>query len=261
MHGIQSLLQLLLADAAHLPLPEGTIVDAPRFGWRGCLLDCARHFMPVPIIKRFLELMCFHKLNVFHWHLVDDQGWRLPVDDFPRLIEVGAWRRSSSGEAYGGYYSHDEIREIAEFATQLHIMIVPEIELPGHSMSALASYPHLGCRSDYAYQVPNSWGIFQDVYCAGRETTFQFLQAVLDQVCALLPGSPFIHIGGDEVPKLRWQQCPDCQRRKQTEHLQTDEELQLWFVRRIATYLASKGRRIVGWDEILEGKVCEFRSF
>jgi hexosaminidase len=232
-------------------LPRLVIHDSPRFSWRGSLMDVGRHFFPAPFVERYIDLLSRYKLNVLHWHLTEDQGWRLQIRRYPRLTEVGAWRTERDGSRYGGFYTQDEVREVVEYARQRGVTIVPEIEMPGHSVAAIASYPWLGCTGDTTIQVANSWGVFQDVYCP-RDTTFTFLENVLTEVLALFP-SPYIHIGGDEVPKDRWKACPDCQELMRREGLANEEELQSWFVRRIGRWLAAHGRRLVGWDEITEG--------
>ena len=260
--GVQTLRQLLPAaapaDSSHssppaprVSLPHVIIRDAPRFPWRGSLMDVGRHFFPAPFVERYIDLLSRYKLNVLHWHLTEDQGWRLQIRRYPRLTEVGAWRTEPDGSRYGGFYTQAEAREVVEYARQRGVTVVPEIEMPGHSVAAIASYPWLGCTGDTTIRVANSWGVFQDVYCP-REATFGFLENVLTEVLALFP-SPYIHIGGDEVPKDRWKACPDCQELMRREGLATEEELQSWFVRRVERWLAAHGRRLVGWDEITEG--------
>ena len=259
--GVQTLRQLLATGPGGASaLPSVTIRDRPRFAWRGLHLDVVRHFFPVAFIERLLDLMALYKLNTFHWHLTDDQGWRLQIRSYPRLTEVGAQRAAtplahdrhqSDGTPYGGYYTQDEVRRVVAYAAARGITVVPEIEMPGHSLAALASYPELGCRGA-GYAVATSWGIKREVLCAGRDTTFTFLEAVLSEVLELFPNR-FIHIGGDECPKQSWRECPHCQARRAAEGLQDEDALQSWFVRRIAAWLADHGRRLVGWDEILEG--------
>lgn len=247
----QSLLQLLSGSGkicgVHLR-------DAPRFSWRGAHLDVARHFFPVSFIQRFLDWMALHKLNVFHFHLTEDQGWRIQLDAFPRLTEVGSVRNGPSG-AYGGYYTKAEIREIVEYARERHILVVPEIEMPGHAIAALAAYPELSCTSAQL-QVETRWGIFDDVFCVGNDQTIQFLERVIDEVVELFD-SEYFHIGGDECPKTRWRSCPRCQARISDLGLKNEDELQSWFVSRMSQYLAAKGKRLVGWDEILEGGLAD----
>jgi hexosaminidase len=267
-NGVQTLRQLLpeeienrtIARDVEWSLPATRIVDYPRFSWRGLHLDVGRHFFPVEFIKRYIDLLALHKMNTFHWHLTEDQGWRIEIKKYPRLTEVGAWRAATplpanretlDGVPYGGFYTQDEVREVVAFAASRGVTIVPEIEMPGHSTAALASYPHLGCTGG-PYQVRTWWGIEDDVYCAGNDQVFEFLEDVLGEVLDLFP-SPFIHIGGDECPKVRWKECPKCQQRIQAEGLKDEDELQSYFIRRIERFLDTQGRRLIGWDEILEG--------
>lgn len=261
-YGVASLLQLIQDDKS---IPFVDIVDYPRFPYRGLHLDVGRHMFPPSFVKKYIDLLARHKMNRFHWHLTEDQGWRIEIKKYPKLQEVGAFRKETlvghssrdhskdkyDGQRYGGFYTQDEIRDIVQYATDRHVTIVPEIEMPGHAMAALASYPNLGCTGG-PYEVATRWGVFPDVYCAGKEDTFVFLQDVLDEVMALFPGE-YIHIGGDECPKVRWEKCPYCQKRIKTEHLKDEHELQSYFIQRIEKYINSKGRKIIGWDEILEG--------
>jgi hexosaminidase len=253
--GAQTLRQLLPAASgargAPVSIPALLIRDAPRFGWRGSLMDVGRHFFPAPFVKRYVDLLSRSKLNVLHWHLTEDQGWRLQIRRYPRLTEVGAWRTELDGSRSGGFYTQDEVRDVVAYARVRGVTVVPEIEMPGHSVAAIASYPWLGCTGDTTIRVPNSWGVFQDVYCP-REATFTFLEHVLTEVLALFP-SPYIHIGGDEVPKDRWRACADCQELMRREGLHDENELQSWFVRRMERWLSARGRRLIGWDEITEG--------
>jgi hexosaminidase len=238
-YGIQTLQQLFpLQKAAHIMLPALIIKDQPRFAYRGLMLDVCRHFYPVNYIKKFLDVMSQFKLNTFHWHLTDDQGWRIGIKKYPALQQ-------------GAYYTQEEIKEIVAYATARHINIIPEIEMPGHSSAALAAYPLLGCTGG-PYKVQTTWGIFHDVYCAGNDSVFTFLQDVIDEVIALFPGR-YIHIGGDECPKDSWKKCPKCQQRIAANQLKDEHELQSYFVQRIEKYINSKGRKMIGWDEILEG--------
>jgi hexosaminidase len=257
-YGVQTLRQLLFPG--YHSLPSLVIEDWPRFPWRGLMLDVGRHLFPIDFIKRLIDTMALHKFNTLHWHLTDDQGWRIEIKRYPKLTEIGAYRSASpfpaerdrlDGIPYGGFYSQDQVREIVTYAASRFITVVPEIEMPGHSVAALASYPELGCTGG-PYKVRPFWGIEEDVYCAGNEQTFIFLQNVLDEVISLFPGE-FIHIGGDECPKDRWQHCPKCQARIQQNDLKNENELQSYFIRRIEKYLVEKGRRLIGWDEILEG--------
>ncbi|MCP4290624.1 MAG: family 20 glycosylhydrolase [bacterium] len=247
--GAQTLRQLMAAEGGTIPC--GVISDSPEFGWRGMLLDCGRHFMPVEVIKNTIDQLAYHKFNVLHWHLTEDQGWRLEVPQYPRLAEVAAWRTESDGSRYGGFYSSDEVKEIVAYAAERFITVVPEIELPGHSVAALAAYPELSC-TGRPLKVETQWGIFDDVYCAGNEKTFDFLEGVFTHAMALFP-SKYIHIGGDECPKERWKNCEKCQQRIAQENLDGEHELQSWFIRRMEKFLISHDRRLVGWDEILEG--------
>jgi len=244
---IQTLRQLVASRA----LPYAMIEDAPAFGWRGVLLDEGRHFMGAAFVKRFLDVMSLYKFNVLHWHLTEDQGWRIQVDSHPNLTRVGSRRVEADGSVHAGFYTKAQIREIVRYAADRNIQIVPEIEMPGHCSAAIASYPELGCARP-TLAVPPTWGVFQDVYCAGRESTFKFLEDVIGEVAELFP-SPYFHIGGDEVPKDRWKVCPDCQRRMRAEGLSDEHALQSWFIRRVQRTLAVHGKSLIGWDEIMEG--------
>jgi hexosaminidase len=253
--GVQTLRQLLppafddtttgRADA--WPIPAVTIRDGPRFAWRGALLDASRHFFPVAFVKRFVDLLSRYKLNVLHWHLTDDQGWRLEVPAWPLLTRIGAWRTEQDGTRYGGFYSQADVRDVVEYARLRGVTVVPEIEMPGHSVAAIASYPWLGCTGD-SIPVADTWGVFADVYCP-RENTFGFLEDVLGEVVRLFPAG-YVHIGGDEVPKDRWHACADCQALMRSEGLPDENQLQGWFIGRIARWLTAHGRRMIGWDEI-----------
>jgi len=257
-YGIQTLLQLLPGEIGRQePLPEKnweipqlTIEDNPRFSWRGMHLDVGRHFMPKAFIKTYIDLMARYKMNIFHWHLTDDQGWRIESRQHPKLTEISAWR-TENGKSYGGYYSQDDVREIVEYAQERYITVVPEIEMPGHSLAVLAAYPELSCTGG-PFEVPTTWGVFDDVFCAGNENAFTFLEHVLTEVFDLFPG-PYIHIGGDECPKTRWKNCPKCQERIRQEGLKDEKELQSFFIQRIGRFLAEHDKHLVGWDEILEG--------
>ncbi len=241
-YGEQTLRQL----AAQGPLPPGRIVDRPRFRWRGLMLDVARHYRSVSFIKRRLDVMAVLKLNRLHLHLVDDQGWRLEIKRYPGLTDIGSRRPGQEG-----FYTQDEIRELVAYAAERFITVVPEIEMPGHCLAALAAYPELSCTGG-PFAVKTSWGITPDVYCAGNEAVFAYLENVLEEVLALFPGT-FVHIGGDECLKDRWKACPKCQARMKAEGLRDEHELQSWFVRRMERWLNGRGRRLIGWDEILEG--------
>ncbi|MYH65385.1 MAG: beta-N-acetylhexosaminidase [Chloroflexi bacterium] len=269
LHGFQTIRQLLprqilsseVVPGVEWTMPGLEIDDEPAFGWRGLHLDVGRHFFPLDFIKKFIDLLAFYKFNTFHWHLTEDQGWRIEIKKYPRLTEVGGFRAetvvglSNSGEydgqPYGGFYTQDEIREAVAYAEARGITIVPEIEMPGHAVAALTAYPQLGCR-DEGYQVRRRWSIAKDIFCAGKDEVFTFLEDVLDEALALFP-SEYIHIGGDEAPKDRWEACPACQARIQSEGLADEHELQSWFIRRIEGWLNARGRKLLGWDEILEG--------
>ena len=258
-YGIQTLRQLFPASAENgglvLPhsLDEVVISDKPQFRHRGLLLDCCRHFMSKEFVKQTIDLIAQYKMNILHWHLTEDQGWRIQIDAYPQLTEIGAWRIEEDGSKYGGFYTKDDIREIVAYASARHITIIPEIELPGHSVAAIASYPELSCTGE---QIPveNEWGVFKDIYCAGNNNTFQFLENVLTEVCELFPGK-YIHIGGDEAPKFRWENCSRCKLRMEEEGLKDAFQLQTWFIERIAHFLETKNKSIIGWDEILEGGI------
>jgi len=249
---VQSLRQLLPdSSGAEVFIPCMQITDAPLYGWRGNMLDVCRHFFTVEFIKKHIDMLSYYKINTFHWHLTDDQGWRIEIKKYPGLTKVGAWRKESQDSVYGGFYTQEQIKEVIEYAGQRNITVIPEIEMPGHCLAALAAYPELSCRK-IKFEVANYWGVMNDVYCAGNEKTYQFLEDVLTEVMALFP-SKYIHIGGDEAPKYRWQQCPDCQKKIQDEHLKNEAALQSYFIKRIQQFLQSKGRILIGWDEILEG--------
>ncbi len=239
----------------------GIIEDAPRFPYRGMHLDVARHVFPVPFIKKYIDLLALYKFNTFHWHLTDDQGWRLEIRKYPRLTEVGAWRAETQvgresdpfvGDStpYGGYYTQAQVRDIVAYAAARHIAIIPEIEMPGHALAALASYPGLGCGPG-PYEVGTHWGVYEDIFCP-KEATFAFLENVLLEVMELFPG-PYIHVGGDEAPKDAWERSDTAQAVIRREGLAGETELQSWFIRRIERFLGAHGRRLIGWDEILEG--------
>lgn len=250
--GVQTLRQLLpLEHGSPAAIPAVQIEDAPAFAYRGFMLDVGRHFYPVAFIKKQLDLLSYYKINTFHWHLTEDQGWRLQIKKYPKLTDVGAWRIEEDGTRYGGFYTQAQIRDVVKYAGQRNIMVVPEIEMPGHSLAALASYPELSCTKQ-PLTVATTWGVFKDIDCVGDKNTFTFLQNVLDEVIHLFP-SPYLHIGGDETPKDRWKDCASCQALMKEQGLQDEEGLQSYFIRRIQAYLASKGKTLVGWDEILEG--------
>lgn len=260
-YAIQTLLQLLpIEKSKELSLPCVQIKDAPRFQWRGMHLDVCRHFYPVSFIKKYIDLIALYKMNTFHWHLTEDQGWRIEIKKYPKLTQVGAWRKGTMVGAYrdqkfdsipyGGFYTQEEIKDIVAYAAKKHITVVPEIEMPGHSVAAIAAYPWLSCTGK-PKEVEKGWGVFEDVYCT-KDSTFKFLQDVLDEVMALFP-SKYIHIGGDECPKTRWKECKHCQSMIKQHQLKDEHELQSYFIKRIEKYVNSKGKQIIGWDEILEG--------
>ena len=266
-HGVQSLRQLLppqiedrKSAARAWDVPAMNIRDKPRFAWRGLMLDVGRHFFPISVIKKYIDLLAMHKMNVLHWHLTEDQGWRIEIKKYPKLTEIGSKRKASplfsdkyklDGKSYGGFYTQGEIKEVVNYAASRFVNVVPEIEMPGHSMAALASYPELGCTGG-PYEVRTFWEIEENVYCAGNDKVFKFLEDVLEEVLELFP-SRYIHIGGDECPKSMWQKCEKCQRRIAEEKLKDEDELQSYFIKRIGTFLNAKGRQLVGWDEILQG--------
>jgi len=264
-YGMQTFMQLLPAEVEFTSVVSGiawvapavSIKDEPRFGYRGMMLDPCRHFMTVQEIKKSLDVMALFKLNRMHWHLTDDQGWRIEIRQYPKLTEVGAKRIEGEGFEYGGYYTQEEIKEIVQYAADRFITVIPEIELPGHGMAAIAGYPELSCKGEQL--TPRIvWGVEDIVFCAGKETTFEFLENVFKEVIELFP-SEYVHIGGDECPKTEWKVCPFCQKRIREEGLtakdghSSEERLQSYFVQRMEKVLAKYGKKIIGWDEILEG--------
>lgn len=262
-YGLQTLRQLWQAGKGSIEVPCYTIDDYPRFAYRGMALDVSRHLFPVSFIKKYIDWLALYKFNTFHWHLTDDQGWRIEIKKYPKLQSVAAWRKETlighkkelphrfDGTRYGGYYTQQQVKEVVQYAAERQITIIPEIEMPGHASAALAAYPTLGCTGG-PYTTATFWGVFDDVYCAGNDSTFVFLQNVLNEVMALFP-SKYIHIGGDECPKTRWKACAKCQQRKQALRLPDEHALQSYFIQRMEQYVNSKGRQIIGWDEILEG--------
>ena len=264
-YGVQTFIQTISEKGMEIPFVS--IVDYPRFNYRGLHLDVGRHMFPPEFIKKYIDLLAKHKYNRFHWHLTEDQGWRIEIKKYPKLQEIGAYRKETvighartadrnnpknyDGKRYGGFYTQDEIRDIVKYAADRYVTIIPEIELPGHALAALSAYPNLGCTGG-PYEAATTWGVFDDVFCAGKEETFEFLEGVLDEVVELFP-SQYIHIGGDECPKTRWEKCPHCQQRMKAEKIKDTHELQSYFIQRVEKYLNSKDRQIIGWDEILEG--------
>jgi hexosaminidase len=270
-YAVQTIRQLLppevekdsVVNNLALKVPSCEITDEPRFAYRGMHLDVGRHMFPVEYIKRYIDMIALHKMNTFHWHLTEDQGWRIEIKKYPKLTEVGAFRKETivghagkkpavyDGKPYGGFYTQEDVRDIVAYAKSKFITVIPEIEMPGHSLAALAAYPELSCTGG-PFEVGTKWGVFDNVFCAGKEETFKFLEDVLTEVIALFPGQ-YIHIGGDECPKTKWAKCPLCQQRIRQEGLKDEKELQSYFIRRIEKFLISKGKRLIGWDEILEG--------
>ncbi|MEL6591949.1 MAG: beta-N-acetylhexosaminidase, partial [Bacteroidota bacterium] len=268
-YGVQSLKQMLpIGDtiSADWRIPAVKISDHPRFAYRGMHLDVARHFYPVEAVKRYLDWMAYYKYNYFHWHLTDDQGWRIEIKQYPRLTSVGAWRSATrighnrdqparyDSARYGGFYTQQEILEIVEYAADRYITIVPEIEMPGHASAAIAAYPQLACQ-EAVYEVATDWGVFENVFCPTEET-FTFLQNVLTEVINLFPG-PYIHIGGDEAPTTQWERSNYCRRLIRRERLGDAKGLQAYFIKRMASFLTEKDRKLLGWDEILEAGLPE----
>ena len=264
-YGIQVLRKSLPVGAASVVnLPAAQVAGSPRFGYRGMHLDCVRHFFGVETVKRYLDIMALHGMNRLHWHLTDDQGWRVEIKKYPRLTEVGGWRNGTTlghnspvndGIRYGGYFTQDEIRDIVRYAADRYITIIPEIDMPGHMVAALTAYPELGCTGG-PYEVWGMWGVHDDILCVGKDHTIQFVKDVLDEVIQLFP-SDYIHIGGDESPRVRWQECPRCQQRIKDVGIRAEGKknaealLQGWFTTQIQQYLVEKGKRIIGWDELL----------
>jgi hexosaminidase len=258
-HGVQTLRQILAPEIesktpvpmARWLVPAVSIEDAPRFSYRGMHLDVSRHFFPPEFVKKYIDLLALYKLNTFHWHLTDDQGWRIEIAAYPKLTEVGAWRNETSGR-YGGFYTQAEIREIVSYASERFVTIVPEIEMPGHSRAAVAAYPEYACTPG-PFEVATTWGVFNDIFCPS-EATFTFLEGVLTEVFALFPGK-YVHLGGDEAPTDRWETSAVAQAVIEREGLANERELQGYFMRRMETFAASHGRSIIGWDEILDAGV------
>lgn len=264
-YGIQTLRKSIpVGKTDQMLLPAAQVASSPRFGYRGMHLDCSRHFFGVETVKRYLDIMALHGMNRLHWHLTDDQGWRVEIKKYPRLAEVGGWRNGTTlghnspvndGIRYGGYYTQEEIRDIVRYAAERYITIIPEIDMPGHMLGALAAYPEMGCTGG-PYEVWGMWGVHDDILCVGKDHTLQFVKDVLDEVMQLFPGE-YIHIGGDESPRVRWQECPLCQQRIRKLGLQAKGKqsaealLQGWFTTQVQQYLAEHGKRIIGWDELL----------
>jgi hexosaminidase len=276
-YAVQTLLQLLPPEVfstgrvkgVHWTVPCVTIEDHPRYTWRGMHLDCARHFFPVEFVKRYIDEIAFHKLNTFHWHLTDDQGWRIEIPRYPALTSISAWRvdredrnwnvrpdqRPGEKATYGGFYTQAQIKEVIAYAAERFITVVPEIEMPAHATAVLAAYPNLSCTGGPFTVLPGGVWPIKDIFCAGNDTTFAVLQDILTEVAALFPG-PYIHIGGDEANKTEWQRCPKCQARIKAEGLHNETELQSYFTKRIEKFLGTLHKRLIGWDEILEGGIA-----
>ncbi|MEQ1799972.1 MAG: beta-N-acetylhexosaminidase [Lacibacter sp.] len=287
-NGMQSLIQLLAVDeksisSKQFKIPTLEIQDEPRFQYRGMHLDVGRHFFPASYVKRYIDFLAYHKMNVFHWHLTEDQGWRIEIKKYPLLTSVGGKRngtiigrypgKGNNNQPLQGFYTQEEIKDVVQYAKERFIEVIPEIEMPGHSSAAIAAYPWLSCFPNRPTNIPSfmvslksveeqqkgrvklvqeTWGVFDDVFCAGKDSTFKFLENVLDEVIELFP-SKYVHIGGDECPKTHWKQCPSCQKRMKDLKLKDEHELQSYFVQRMEKYLNSKGKTLIGWDEILEG--------
>lgn len=270
-YSMQTLIQLLpIEKAVEIKIPCIQIKDSPRYAWRGMHLDCSRHFFSKEEVKKYIDYLAMYKFNIFHWHLVDDQGWRIEIKKYPLLTKIGSQRKETiigkpafnkdgtpskddkyDGIAYGGFYTQEDIKEVLAYAKSKYITVVPEIEMPGHSLAALAAYPNYSCTGG-PFETFTKWGVSDDVYCAGNDSTFLFLENILSEVMDLFPGK-YIHIGGDECLKDRWKVCPKCQKRIADEKLKDESELQSYFITRIEKYVNSKGKQIIGWDEILEG--------
>jgi hexosaminidase len=228
--------------------PAVRIEDEPRFAWRGLLLDCCRHFVSKDYIYKTLDVLAYHKINRFHWHLTEDQGWRIEIYKYPKLTDIGAYRTDRDGRRYGGFYTKEDIKSVVRYAEARGIMVVPEIEMPGHCLAALAAYPELSCTGK-PVAVATEWGIFEDVFCAGSDRVFEFLEDVLTEVAELFP-APYMHIGGDEVPPTRWRECARCRNRVREEGLNGPDDLLCYFVNRVEKILASMGKKPVAWDEV-----------
>ena len=279
-YAVQTLLQLLPTDKTQPgKIPYMKITDYPRFEYRGLHLDVGRHFFPIDFVKRYIDYIAYHKMNYFHWHLTEDQGWRIEIKKYPRLTEVGAYRngtiigrypgKGNDNIRYGGFYTQEEVKDVVAYAAKRYITVVPEIEMPGHGSAAIAAYPYLSCfpnektkiRADMISEaskaatgklVQETWGVFDDVFCGGNDSVFSFLQDVIDEVIQLFPGK-YIHVGGDECPKTHWKRCPKCQKRIKENGLKDEHGLQSYFIQRMEKYINGKGKTLIGWDEILEG--------
>ena len=270
-YGIQTIRKSLpVEQGAVVALPAGTITDAPRFDYRGAHLDVCRHFYPVDSIKTYIDMLALHNMNKFHWHLTEDQGWRIEIKQFPKLTEIGSVRNgtmirkdwdSNDSIQYGGFYTQDECREIVKYAADRYITVIPEIDMPGHMVAAVTAYPELGCTGG-PYSVRTIWGVSEELLCAGNDKVYDFVEKVLDEVMEIFP-SKDIHIGGDECPKTEWEKCPKCQKKikelglKKDKQFTAEQKLQAYFTQHVDEYLTKHGRNAIGWDEILEGGVSE----
>lgn len=265
-YGVQAIRKSLpvLQSAESVELPAAKVEASPRFAYRGMMLDCARHFFPAKFVKKYIDMIALHSMNRLHWHISDDQGWRFEVPGYPRLTEVGSKRAQTvtghnseleDGVPYGGYYTDAEIRDIVKYAAERYVTIVPEVDMPGHMMAALAAYPELGCTGG-PYKTGEFWGVYRDILCAGNEKVYTFIEKTLDHICDLFPGQ-YIHIGGDESPRVRWEKCPKCQAKiaeqglTDSKGISKEARLQGYFAKRVQKYLEAKGRKIIGWDELL----------
>ncbi len=262
-YGIQSLIQLLpVKTDKKITAPCLRINDSPKYTWRGMHLDCSRHFFTKEEVKKYIDYLAMYKLNTFHWHLTDDQGWRIEIKQYPLLTKISSQRKQTligkpskknkyDKKPYGGYYTQEEIKEVVAYAASRHITVVPEIEMPGHALAALAAYPQYSCKNG-KYEVGDTWGVYDDVFCPGNDSTYTFLENILSEVIELFP-SNYIHIGGDECVKERWKTCAKCQKRIKEEGIKGEHGLQSYFITRMEKFVNSKQKQIIGWDEILEG--------
>lgn len=261
MRGIQTIRQMLVPEfsskekSSSWSLPCVKIEDKPAFEHRGLLLDVCRHFFSKEVVMKYIDLLALYKMNVLHFHLTEDQGWRIESEKYPLLNTISSFRKEKDGTTYGGYYTKEDLKEIVAYAKERHVVVIPEIELPGHAQAALAAYPQYSCNGGNI-EVANDWGVFKEIYCAGNDSTFIFLEEILLEVMEIFP-SEYIHIGGDEAPKFRWENCMKCQKRMKEENLHDEHELQSYFIQRIEKFLNDNGRKLIGWDEILEGGLSE----
>lgn len=255
-YGLQTVKQLTVFDSlsGFYFIRGAEITDYPAYGFRGMHLDVCRHFFPKEVIRQYIDTLAAYRINYFHWHLTDDQGWRIEIKQYPKLTAIGAWRTLDNGTQYGGYYTQEDVREIVAYALERHVTVIPEIEMPGHSSAAIAAYPWLSCAAS-SISVPARWGIFKNIYCP-TDTVFRFLQHVLDEVCALFP-SPYIHIGGDEVPKQEWKKNDAVKALMKREQLRNYEQVQHYFMKTMEDYLLAKGKRSIGWGEVTRGGLSD----